>query len=268
MLEFIKTIARDAGALIVHERGTFTSDFKANSELVTSADLSADRFICAAIRSRFPEHIILAEESAPDISRLHQTDRPVWIIDPIDGTVNYAHGHYQVAISIAYIEDGDIHSGVVYNPFLDELFSAQRSVGAWLNGEPVRVGGQTDLRRCLIATGFPYAKDMLAPLIRRLALILENCADVRRLGSAALDICWVAMGRLDGYYETLSVWDFAAAQLIAREAGATYGHFQDLPAGVSPVFHNEHILIANPTLFPQLKRLLQQADAAVLKPGC
>jgi myo-inositol-1(or 4)-monophosphatase len=103
MLDFIKTVARDAGALIVRERATFTRDFKANSELVTSADLNADRFICAAIRAHFPDHIILAEESAPDISRIHKADRPIWIIDPIDGTVNYAHGHHQVAISIAYV---------------------------------------------------------------------------------------------------------------------------------------------------------------------
>jgi myo-inositol-1(or 4)-monophosphatase len=258
MLDFIKTLARDAGALIVRERSSFTSDFKANSELVTSADLSADRFICAAIRAQFPDHLILAEESAPDISRLHKTDQPVWIIDPIDGTVNYAHGHYQVAISIAWVKDGDIHTGVVYNPFLDELFCAQLGAGAWLNEKPIQVGRQTDLRRCLIATGFPYAKDNLAPLIKRLAVILDNCADVRRLGSAALDICWVAMGRLDGYYESLILWDFAAAQLIAREAGARYGHFKDLPPGISPVFHNEHILVANPVLFPQLKTLLER----------
>ena len=97
--------------------------------------------------------------------------------------------------------------------------------------------------------------------MKRLALVLEECGDIRRLGSAALDICWVAMGRLDGYYESLSVWDFAAAQLIAQEAGARYGHFKPVPPGVSEVFHNEHILVANPTLYPRLLDLLQRAES-------
>lgn len=203
LLKFLETLARDAGRLIEHERqlpDLLTRSFKSETELVTSADLKADEFICNAIRQRYPDHRILSEESAPDMSNADY-DNPVWIIDPIDGTVNYAHGHYQVAVSIAYIEKGDIHSGAVYNPFLDELFLAQRGAGAWLNGKPIRVGSQTELRRSLIATGFPYDKSALAPFVRQLSLVLEHCADIRRIGSAALDICWVAMGRLDGYYE-------------------------------------------------------------------
>ena len=239
--------------------------FKAEIELVTSADLKADAFICNAIRARYPTHRILSEESAPSVDNTDY-ENPVWIIDPIDGTVNYAHGHNQVAVSIAYVEHGDIHSGAVYNPFLDELFLAQRGAGAWLNGKPIRVGRQTELRRSLIATGFPYDKSGLAPFIQQLSQILEHCADIRRIGSAALDICWVAMGRLDGYYESLSIWDFAAAQLIAREAGAVYGHFGPLPPDANPVFHTDHILVSNPELFPKLQQLLQQVPGLV-SPG-
>ncbi len=263
MLDFIKALAHQAGELIVRERSqpeSLSRSFKAGDELVTSADLKADELICTAIRQRFPEHRILSEESEPDVASMDFSG-PLWIIDPIDGTVNYAHGHYQVAISIAYIESGDIHTGVVHNPFLGETFWAQRGGGAWLNDRRIQVGAQTELRRCLVATGFPYAKDALQPFVQQLGVVLEHCADVRRLGSAALDICWVAMGRIDAYYESLSVWDFAAAQLIAREAGAQYGHFQAVPAGVNPVFHEKHILVANPQLFPQFRQLLGDAGS-------
>ncbi len=266
MLEFIKNIARQTGAMVVQQRsnsGSFTTGFKADSELVTSVDLQADAMICQAIRQRFPDHMILAEESAPDIRRIGDWNKPMWIIDPIDGTVNFAHGHYQVGISIAYADRGDIQSAVVYNPFLDEMFTAQNGEGARLNDQIITVGSETNLRRSIIATGFPYDKSELAPIVNRLAFVLQECADIRRIGSAAMDICWVAVGRLDGYYESLSIWDFAAAQLIAREAGATYGHFQPVPAGINPVFHNKNILVANPQLYPQLLALLQKADAGV-----
>ena len=262
--DFTRTLARSAGELILdlrRGRGLETS-FKGDSELVTDADVKADRYICDAIRSRYPGHRILAEESAPDIRALSGFDEPLWIIDPIDGTVNYAHDHAQSAVSIAYAEGGQIRCGVVFNPFTNELFHAVEGGGAWCNDERIHCAGKTELRRALVATGFPYVKsrEILAPLVRRLALVLEECGDIRRLGSAALDICWVAMGRLDGYYESLSVWDFAAAQLIAREAGAQYGHFKEVPEGVSPHFHNEHILVANPALYPQLRDLLNRAD--------
>jgi myo-inositol-1(or 4)-monophosphatase len=260
MLEFISALAREAGAQIAAERAAgLTTSFKAHEELVTTADVNADRLICDAIRSRFPGHAILAEESAPDAANTRFAG-PLWIIDPIDGTVNYAHGHPQVAVSIAYIENDDIHTGVVYNPFSDELFAAVRGQGAWLNGQVIRVGSKTELSRALVATGFPYKKGDMTPLVRRLAHVLNHCADIRRLGSAALDICWVAMGRLDGYYENLSLWDFAAAQLIAREAGAVYGHFREPPPEVNPVFHCNDILVANAALFPQLKAVLLAAD--------
>ena len=265
MLEFMTALAREAGQLVVEARrqGSDTvTDFKAGHEMVTEADLRADELISRRIREAFPEHRILAEESAPDTAGLSRISGPLWIIDPIDGTVNYAHGHHQVGISIAYAEDGELRSAVVFNPFLDELFCASRGQGATLNGSPIHVAGKTELRRTLVATGFPYVKENMDLLIRRLDHVLRECADLRRIGSAALDICWVAAGRLDAYYENLSVWDFAAAQLIAIEAGARYGHFQPVPPGISPVFHDQNILVANPALYPQMEALLQAADAA------
>jgi len=266
--EFTRSLARSAGAFILNERNskiTLDHSYKGGAELVTEADVKADEFICNAIRAQYPEHRILAEESAPDALTLSQFQEPLWIIDPIDGTVNYAHGHLQSAVSIAYAENGQIMCGVVCNPFAGETFHAVKGQGAWLNDRKITVGNETELRRSIVATGFPYVKKNMAPIVKRLAAVLNECADIRRLGAASLDICWVAMGRLDGYYESLSVWDFAAAQLIAQEAGAAYGHFRPLPEGVSPVFHHENILVANPLLFPKLHDLLNRADSFELE---
>ncbi|MCB1665589.1 MAG: inositol monophosphatase [Pseudomonadales bacterium] len=261
---FTRELAEAAGQLIVHERqaqaGLQTS-YKDGVELVTHADVKADQYICDAIRKAYPGHRILAEESAPDMRDLSSFEGPLWIIDPIDGTVNYAHGHYQSAVSIAYAEQGRVHCGVVCNPFVKETFHAVLGGGAWLNEHAIQVAQKTQINRAIVATGFPYIKGDMTPLVRRLALVLKECADIRRLGAASLDICWVAMGRLDAYYENLSVWDFAAAQLIAREAGARYGHFKPVPDGISPEFHHQNILVANAALFPQMHELLNRADA-------
>tara|TARA_R110001606_G_scaffold182422_1_gene329103 strand:- start:3311 stop:4126 length:816 start_codon:yes stop_codon:yes gene_type:complete len=264
---FTRALAESAGELIKKERAILESletSYKDGVELVTHADIAADKFICDAIRKAYPEHRILAEESAPDMRDLSSFKGPLWIIDPIDGTVNYAHGHFQSAVSIAYAEDGRVHSGVVCNPFVAETFHAVLGQGAFLNDKAIKVAQKTELRRALVATGFPYIKGDMTPLVRRLALVLQECADLRRLGAASLDICWVAMGRLDVYYENLSVWDFAAAQLIAREAGARYGHFKPVPEGISEEFHHQNILVANETLYPAMHDLLNRADAGLV----
>ena len=262
-LEFCKDIAREAGALIVRERNAgMQREYKHDLELVTSADLKADRLIADAIHARFPDQLLISEELAPEMAQQNLSSRACWIVDPIDGTVNFAHGHNQSAVSIAFADAGDIRAGVVYNPFTDEMFWARQGSGAWLNDQRIQVAQETRLNKAIIATGFPYQKSKLKPLMARLQAVLGHCADIRRLGAASLDICWVAMGRLDGYYENLSLWDFAAAQLIAREAGAIYGHFQPVPEGMSEVFYGQNILVANQALFPQLLSLLQSADRA------
>lgn len=255
--QFVIATAKQAGKFIVEawQQGDLSHEFKDGNELVTQADFQADQLITGLIKERFPDHQIMSEELAPE-SIDASAHGNLWIIDPIDGTVNYAHGHDQSAVSIAYVQEGEIVLGVVFNPFTDELFWAVKGRGAMLNEEPIRVSSESNPRRAIIATGFPYNKDHMEPLLERVGIILRHCADIRRLGSAALDICWVAAGRLDGFYESLSVWDFAAAQLIAREAGATYGHFMDLPDGVDPQFHCENILVANAELYPKLRTLL------------
>ncbi|PCJ24028.1 MAG: inositol monophosphatase [SAR86 cluster bacterium] len=262
ILQFTTALAQEAGELIVTERAEaeLTHNYKSGDELVTSADLKADQLICDRIATNFPDHFILSEESSPDIGNIQELNAPVWIIDPIDGTVNYAHGHNQSAISIAYVEGSNIQVGVVFNPFSNEMFCAKLGAGATLNGNLIEVSKEAAMKRALIATGFPYDKSTIGPMIPRLHAVLLNCADIRRLGSAALDICFLAMGRLDGYYESLSIWDFAAAQLIAKEAGAEFGHFSAVPEGIDPQFYDRDILIANPSIYPQLLALLQAAD--------
>jgi myo-inositol-1(or 4)-monophosphatase len=261
-LKFTTTLARDAGELIVKLRKdvNISHQFKDDNELVTNADLQADDLIRNRISQQYPEHLILSEESSPDLCAIKNLSAPLWIVDPIDGTVNYAHGHIQSGISIALVLNKQITMGVVFNPFTDEMFSALKGQGATLNGSPIAVAEEEDLSRAIIATGFPYDKSAIEPLIKRVRVILTNCADIRRLGSAALDICWLAAGRMDGYYESLSLWDFAAAQLIAKEAGAEYGHFSEVPPDIDPQFYDQDILISNPNLFPKLKKLLQQAE--------
>lgn len=254
---FTEALAREVGALIIRERKQgLCHDYKAQTELVTQADIKADRLITDAIRKRFPDHRILSEENEPDTAEADNLDSPLWVVDPIDGTVNYAYGHPQVAVSIAYAERGAVRAGVVYAPFVDEMFVGLQGQGATLNGGPITHSGATSLRQALIATGFPYGKDELTPLLDRLGRVLHQCRDIRRIGSAALDICWVACGRLDGYYESLSPWDFAAAQLIATEAGARYGHFTPVPAGRNPELWHRDLIITAPGIYEALSEHL------------
>lgn len=260
--DFAEELAAKAGQLIQRERteNALRTDYKQQTELVTHADVMADEMITGAIRDRFPDHRILSEETMPDLSQAEDLDTPLWVIDPIDGTVNYAYGHPQVAVSIAYAEQGRVQAGVVHAPFSGETFRATRGRGATLNGEPITHSGATVLRDSLFATGFPYTKDNLAPLLRRLEAMIHNCRDLRRIGSAALDICWVACGRLDAYYETVSPWDFAAARLIALEAGARAGHFSDVPEGYPEDLWWRDLLIAAPGVYDEIRALLRSAD--------
>ncbi|HKK57650.1 inositol monophosphatase family protein [Marinobacter sp.] len=259
---FAERLARKAGELVRHERehNTLRTGYKQQTELVTHADVLADEMITGAIRERFPDHRILSEETMPDLEQAEQLDTPLWIIDPIDGTVNYAYGHPQVAVSIAYAEQGRVQVGVVHAPFAEETFRAERGRGATLNGTTIRHSGATDPRQSLFATGFPYTKDALEPLVSRLNAMIHQCRDLRRIGSAALDICWVACGRLDIYYENVSPWDFAAARLIALEAGATAGHFSEVPEAMPADLWGRDILISAPAVWDPARKILRQAS--------
>jgi len=240
-------IARLAGAKIkeIREAKSFCESVKDGYELVTTADLISNEIIKTEISKLFCNHEILSEEDVVNTSQSLQ--KPTWIIDPIDGTVGYANGHYQVAISIAYADDYKVKYGVVYNPFLDELFYAAENVGAFLNGNKIAVKNVSELRNCVIGTGFPHKKDNINEIISRLG----------RLGSPALDICWVACGRMQGFYEgELHPWDVAAAKLIAQEAGAYIGYYKEAPGLTAECINGNNIIVSSPEIFDELKQLL------------
>lgn len=255
-------LAKQAGKLIREgrESNLIESEFKNGTELVTQMDVQSEKQILSAIREAFPDHQIVAEESANDASNIN-FQLPTWIVDPIDGTVNYAHNHSQVGICIALAMEEEIKIGVVYNPFTDEVFHAVKGQGACLNGNKIKAGGKTELKRCVVATGFPYEKTEISQITKRLEGILSHCADIRRLGSAALDLCWVACGRMDAYYERdIKLWDIAAGWLIAEEAGVTCGHIQPSEQENS-VFLVEDILVSGSEIsYRQLQEILQTAD--------
>lgn len=260
--KFTLDLAKHAGEIIQFERQHHQMQFnyKADQELVTQADVKTDEFITKHIAKTYPDHRILSEELNADKSQIKDLNRPLWIIDPIDGTVNYAYGHNQVAVSIAYAEQGVVKAGVVHCPFQKETFTAVEGQGAFLNHQPIHVSEATVLSQSLIGTGFPYDKTQIEKLVRRLEPVLKQCRDIRRIGSAAVDICWVACGRLDGFYESLSPWDFAAARLIAKEAGAICGHFTEVPEGIPVDLFGDNIVISNPHIYEALSSILVNSN--------
>ncbi len=218
--EFAGEVARETGKLLKSiERRGIAVGYKGAIDLVTEADLKAEEFIVRRIREEFPDHAILSEEMGGD--RGEGGGPHLWIVDPLDGTTNYAHGYPVYAVSIAVEVRGEVVAGAVYDPNLDELFAAAKGAGASLNGSEIRVSGIADLDKSLLATGFPYyyreRPDEILALFRAFSLRAQG---VRRAGSAALDLCALACGRFDGFWELgLKPWDTAAGSLILTEAG-------------------------------------------------
>jgi myo-inositol-1(or 4)-monophosphatase len=213
--------ARKGGdtALRYFNRGDIEVRSKARNEFVTQVDHAAEAAIIASIRERYPDHGFLAEESGQ-----HPGDEFIWIIDPLDGTTNFVHGFPVFSVSIALRVRDQLEVGVVYDPCRQELFTAMRGGGAQMDGRRIRVSSWNGLEGALIGTGFPYRSNTswLPKYMQMLRSVMENTAGVRRPGSAALDLCYVAAGRLDGFWEFgLNVWDIAAGSLMIREAGGT-----------------------------------------------
>lgn len=216
--------ARRAGTTLAeHVGGQREIIYKGEINLVTEMDRRAEQIVVSAIRSAFPSHGILAEEEA----RIENGSRFLWIIDPLDGTTNYAHGYPNFSVSIGLEEAGEVIAGVVYDPLRDEMFTAIKGQGAALNSRPIRASGVDSLIRSLLATGFPYDR-VVSPvnnLVHFNRMIMAS-QEIRRSGSASLDLCAVAAGRLDGYWELkLQPWDVAAGCLIVREAGGVVSDF-------------------------------------------
>ena len=233
MLRNTLIAAAEAGAKeIVHFfNGNFKISNKAGiNNLVTEADHAAERAIIEVIKAAFPLHSILGEESgASDNDSDYK-----WIIDPIDGTVNFAHGIPLCCVSIGLEEKGEIIMGVVYNALMNEMFVAEKGKGATLNGNTIKVSNQTQLAASCLVTGFPYSYlDAPNGPLQIFDRLIRRGIPVRRLGSAAIDLCWVAAGRFDGFYEhKLEAWDSAAGFLMVQEAGGSVTDFTGKPYSV------------------------------------
>jgi myo-inositol-1(or 4)-monophosphatase len=228
-------------------------------DLVTEADTESEKAILATIQEFFPDHAILAEESGSR-SGLNGSSAGQWIIDPLDGTTNYAHNLPIFAVSIAFSANARVQMGVVFNPTNGELFTAIRGQGAHLNNQPLRVSKTEILRDSLLVTGFPYGVHQMADeLIARFGKCLLASQGVRRLGSAALDLCYVAAGRFEGFWENnLKPWDTAAGMLIVSEAGGLVTDFSGDPFDVNKV----EILATNGYIHNELIGLLQKKEVS------
>ena len=231
MLNFAVQTAREAGRVLAEKFGrALQVSHKGEIDLVTEADLAAERLIVERIRSYHPRHSILAEE-AGEVENIAGADPSFkWIVDPLDGTTNYAHGYPFFCVSIALEHEGRVVVGVVYDPTRGELFAAERGEGATLNGRRVRASETSELNRALICTGFPYDVRTRTDFARHFRDFIMKAQSVRRDGAAALDLAYVAAGRFDGFYEEgLRPWDVAAGVLLVEEAGGLVTHYDGSP---------------------------------------
>lgn len=256
LLALAERLAREAGTMALRGRRSgraLQSDTKSTAtDVVTEYDRASEELIVAGLRSARPYDALLGEEgtSTPGTSGIE------WLIDPIDGTTNFLYDLPGWGVSIAARSETDTEVGVVYVPTTDEMFTAVRGGGAHLNGQPIRCSTTTDLTTALVATGFGYRPERRAAQARRLEALLPRVRDLRRFGAAAPDLCYVAAGRVDAYYEEwLNAWDLAAGELIAREAGCISGSIDGGPVRPSSA------LVAAPGVFDAVQSLLAEIDA-------
>lgn len=224
-LNAAEAAARRAGKILIDMLQTAIVKEKSRKDLVTDADVAAQHIIHESLIGRFPRHRFVGEEGTPGIdgtvSDLIPDGEWCWVVDPIDGTANYVHRLPNFAVSIALVRDGQTHVGVVYDPMADEMFSAILNQGATLNGEAISASGCTDIEQSLIAASFPPNVQRTSIEVQQFIEVLVQAQSIRRLGSAALNLCFVGCGRLDGYWAgKVRSWDIAAGVLIATEAGA------------------------------------------------
>ncbi|MBI4444597.1 MAG: inositol monophosphatase [Acidobacteria bacterium] len=250
MFDVAVEAARDAGKLLVKNLSSgFQISKKGRINLVTEMDLQSEQLILSRIQGEFPEHQILAEEQGT----LGGPAPYKWVIDPLDGTTNYAHGYPLFAVSIALEYQGRIIFGVVYDPVKQELFSAHYQQGAVLNGRRIQVSSKPLLEDSLVCTGFSYDRDSMLENLEYFNRFIMSARAVRRDGSAALDLCYVACGRFDGMWElSLNPWDVAAGKLIVEEAGGRVSLFE---GSEYSIYHRE-LLATNGRIHDQMKEIL------------
>jgi myo-inositol-1(or 4)-monophosphatase len=246
--------ARASGALLrANIKGERQITYKGDINLVTEMDKLSEQTAVNMLLASFPEHGVMAEEE----TTIRNDSGYLWVIDPLDGTTNYAHGYPCFSVSLALECRGEVIVGVVYDPMRDELFSAQKGKGAFLNGAPIRVSRTDTLIKSLLATGFPYDRKVSEKNnLNYFHDLLMASQEVRRDGSAALDLCSVASGRFDGFWELkLKPWDVAAGSLIVREAGGTVSDF----SGAASSIHHDEIVASNGKIHQAMLETIRKA---------
>lgn len=253
--------ARRAGDIIIRSADRIDSlniVKKGKNDFVSDIDRRAEAEIIKIIRKAYPDHGILAEESGGDAAA-----ETLWIIDPLDGTTNYLHGLPQYAVSIAMQHRGRLEHAVIYDPVRQELFTASRGAGAQLNDKRIRVSPANELTATLLGTGFPFRSEQhIDAYLGMFKALLQKAADIRRPGSAALDLAYVAAGRLDGFWEIgLGQWDMAAGALLVREAGGLVGDF----GGGERFMESGNLVAANPRVFKEILQTIRPHLTAALQ---
>jgi myo-inositol-1(or 4)-monophosphatase len=255
MLNIAIKAARSAGAIINRaslDLDLLTISSKAPNDFVTEVDKAAENAIIDVLLTAYPGHGILAEESGS--SRGAKDSDYLWIIDPLDGTTNFIHGFPVYAVSIALAFKGQVQQAVVYDPSRNDLFFASKGRGAYRNDKRLRVSKRIRMNEALIGTGFPFRKgDNFKRYVKMFEAVMQNCAGLRRPGAAALDLCYVAAGYYDGFFETgLSPWDIAAGSLMITEAGGLIGNF----TGEADFLYQREVIAGNPKIYGQLVQTL------------
>ena len=250
-------IIKEAGVIL--EDGYYSKKdvtFKAKKDLVTKYDVAVENFLKEKFEKEFSDFNVIAEES----DNTNKTFSNSIIIDPIDGTTNFVNKVPHIAISVGVYKDKKPYIGIVYNPILDELYTAVVGEGAFCNGEKIEVSNENDFQKSLLATGFPYTsgtcEDDLNDVMEKIKNILPKCQDIRRLGSAALDLCYVARGVYEAYYEmNLKAWDVSAGLIILQEAG---GKVSNIDGEDYVLFENKYIVASNNKIHDELIKNLNQ----------
>ena len=265
MLNIAVRAARSAGSII--NRAALDLDVlkvasKGTNDFVTEVDQAAEEAIISTLLEAYPGHAILAEESGRQRGSKHSDY--LWIIDPLDGTTNFIHGLPVYAVSIALAFRGKVEQAVVYDPTRNDLFYASKGKGAYLNDRRLRVSKRTRLADSLIGTGFPFRKgDNFKRYLKMFEEVMQQCAGMRRPGAAALDLCYVAAGWYDGFFETgLSPWDVAAGSLMITEAGGLVGNF----TGESDFLYQREVVAATPRIYGQLVQMLAPYTRVIKEP--
>jgi len=253
MLNIAIKAARSAGNLILRYSNridTLSISSKQRNDFVSEVDQQAEQEIIGVLRKAYPDHAILAEESGEQKTDSEYT----WIIDPLDGTTNFLHGFPQYAVSIALKKGRLLDQAVVYDPLKNELFTASKGAGAQLDGRRIRVSTHHKLEGALLGTGFPFKqKQDLETYLKMFSALFQDTAGIRRAGSAALDLAYVAAGRLDGFWEYgLNPWDMAAGILLIREAGGFVCDFN----GADDYMESGNIIAGNPKVCPAILRTI------------